>query len=83
MALTERQKETVLDSLRGRIKGGCPMCASTEWTLHDEVVSTMTSSLGGDAAIGGRHIPMVQLVCNKWGFVGHHAIGLLGISLNE
>ena len=83
MALTERQKETVSESLRKKIGGQCPMCTGTEWTLHDEIVSNMTSSLAGVTALGGRNVPMVQMICNKCGFVSHHAIGLLGIALHD
>ncbi len=83
MALTERQKQTVLGALKERIRGGCPMCLQANWTIHNEVVSTMTASLGGDTTIGGGFVPMIQIICNNCGFVSHHAVGLLGISLNE
>ncbi len=83
MALSERQKSTVMTALKAKIRGSCPMCAATTWTLHDEVVSSTTVSLGGGTTIGGKMVPLVQLVCNKCGFAPHHAVGLLGIDLSE
>lgn len=81
MALTDRQKQTILDNLRGKIRNPCPRCSQGNFTLGDEVVATTTTSLQGGMAVGGPIIPMVQAVCTNCGFVSHHAIGVLGIDL--
>jgi uncharacterized Zn finger protein len=83
MALTKPQRETVLASLHRKVTGACPMCGQRNWTLGDEVVGSMATSLHGGVGIGGPLIPMVQVVCNNCGFVAHHAIGALGIKLSS
>jgi hypothetical protein len=83
MALTDRQKETIQSSLQSKIRGNCPMCNSSNWSLENQVVATTATSLGGGMAMGGPYIPMVQLVCTNCGFVSHHAVGALGINLKE
>ena len=83
MALTDRQKQTIQNSLQGKIRGGCPLCGQMNWTLGDELVSANTTSIQGGMAIGGPFIPMVQMVCQNCGFVSHHAVGALGIDLRN
>jgi len=82
MALTTKQKETIIEKLRN-IDGACPICKNKNWTIGDEIVSANSVSLGGSTVMGGPFIPMAQVVCNKCGFVSHHAVALLGISLND
>lgn len=82
MALTTKQKETIADRLR-RINAACPICSQRNWTIGDEIVGANSVSLGGSTVMGGPFIPMAQVVCNNCGFVSHHAVGLLGISLND
>src|SRR5205823_6850676 len=81
MALTDRQRNTIVAALRSKAPNACPMCSSRNWTLGDELVGTMSASLQGGMAIGGPYIPMVQVVCNGCGFVAHYAVGVLGIKL--
>lgn len=81
MALSEQQKETVLDNLKQKVRGVCPMCGKNQWTLGDELVASIAAGAGGGLGIGGPYIPMVQMVCNNCGFVAHHAVGYLGIKL--
>jgi hypothetical protein len=83
MALTERQKEKILSSLRTKAKAHCPMCGGTNWELWEEMVGAMAASPQGGIGIGGPYIPMVQIVCTNCGFVSHHAVGVLGIDLKE
>jgi hypothetical protein len=82
MALTTKQKETISDKLK-KINASCPICSKQNWTFGDEIVSANSVSLGGSMSLGGPFIPMVQIVCNNCGFVSHHAVALLGISLND
>jgi len=83
MAMTDRQKDLVVQQLRAKVRAGCPICGQGNWTVGDEVVICTTSSLQGGVAIGGPVIPMVQVVCNNCGFVAHHAVGALGINLRD
>ena len=82
MALTDRQKSTVLANLQSKSKGICPWCAGRSWTMGDNVVVAMAAELpGGTLGIGGPFIPMIQVVCNSCGFVSHHAAALLGLDM--
>jgi hypothetical protein len=82
MALTTKQKETIIAKLRS-IDGSCPICKNKNWIIGDEIVSANSVSLGGSTVMGGPFIPMTQVVCNNCGFVSHHAVALLGISIND
>ncbi len=59
------------------------MCGYAAWSIEEEIVAATTTSLAGGMAIGGRFVPMVQLICTHCGFVAHHAVGVLGINLNN
>lgn len=82
MSLTTKQKENIAEKLK-KINGSCPICNQKNWTIGDEIVSANSVSLAGSTVMGGPFIPMVQVVCNNCGFVSHHAVALLGISIND
>lgn len=81
MGMTDRQKQTIQQSLQGKGFGACPMCRQGGWQVGDELVHAPTTSLGGGMSLGGPHIPMAQIICTNCGFVSHHAVGALGIKL--
>ncbi len=81
MGLTDRQKNTIKSALQQKGFGACPMCHKSNWQFGDDLVHAPVTALGGSMAIGGPHIPMVQIVCTNCGFVSHHAAGALGIPL--
>jgi hypothetical protein len=83
MALTERQKKTIIESLSAKSRSLCPMCGSNNWQLGENLVGAMAASLSGGMGIGGPYVPMAQLICTKCGFVSHHAVGVLGIDLKS
>ena len=82
MALTDRQKNSIIENLKGKVKGGCPLCGARNWNMADELCAVPATSLGGGMAIGGPMIPMIQVICTNCGFVAHHAVGALGINLS-
>lgn len=81
MSLTDKQKQSIQQNLESKIRGTCPMCGQSSWSLEDQLVATNATSLGGGLAMGGPFIPLVQLVCTTCGFVAHHAVGALGVKL--
>jgi hypothetical protein len=83
MGFTDRQKAAIIAAIRTKIQGPCPMCGKSDWTLFDELGSINTASLGGSVSVGGKFIPLVQLVCNHCGFVSHHAAKAIDSSLFE
>ena len=84
MSLTERQRQTVLSGLQKKqVRPQCPMCGQNKWTLAEDLVIATAFTLGGGMALGGPHVPMCQLICNNCGFVSHHAVGALGIDLDD
>jgi len=83
MSLTERQKQTIQQSLSAKkVRASCPMCNAQQWQLWDDMVAATPTQPGGGMAIGGPHVPMIQLVCTNCGFVSHHAAAVLGIQIN-
>lgn len=82
MTFTEQKKKEVMRQLKGKMTSGCPMCDHRSWTIGDELVAAPATSLEGGIAIGGPFVPMVQVICQRCGFVSHHAAGALGIDLN-
>lgn len=83
MALTDRQKDTIQQALKGKIQGGCPMCGDRSWQLQDSLVHTPAVSIGGSVSLGGGNlIPLAQVICTNCGFVAFHAAGGLGIDLS-
>lgn len=83
MSLTDRQREIIIGGIKSKVRSGCPMCGQGNWTVGDDVVICTTSSLKGGIMAGGPVIPMAQVICNNCGFVCHHAVGALGINLND
>ena len=83
MSLTTTQRQTVMSALTARGIRSCPLCGYSGWTLGEELVTATTTSLAGGAVFGGPIIPMIQLVCNRCGFVSHHAVGALGVKLDN
>lgn len=81
MGMTDRQKQTIQESLQKKGFGACPMCRQSNWQLGEDLVHAPVTSLGGGMALGGPHIPMAQVICTNCGFVSHHAAGVLGIRL--
>jgi hypothetical protein len=82
MALNEKKKALILSSLKSRIKGTCPMCNASNWAIDSDVVAAQSSHDEAGAPIGGRYIPLVQMICLNCGFVSLHAIGALGVKHN-
>lgn len=84
MSLTERQKSTIQTTLNSKgVRAVCPMCSKNQWQIGDDFVATVPTQPGAGMAIGGPHVPMVQLICLNCGFVSHHAAALLGIQINS
>jgi hypothetical protein len=81
MGMTDRQKQTIQETLQRKGFGACPMCRQGNWQLGEDLVHAPATSLEGGMALGGPHIPMVQIICTNCGFVSHHAAGVLGIKL--
>lgn len=79
MALTDREQERIVERLKSKVKGPCPMCGLSNWSVGENIVATHAASPQGGLSIGGGFIPMVQVVCTECGFVAHHAAKLLGV----
>ena len=83
MSLTVRQKEAIMTSLNSKgINANCLRCGKNQWDLGNDLVATIPTQPGAGMAIGGQHVPMVQMICMNCGFVNFHAAGLLGVPIN-
>ena len=81
MDMNEDQKKKVIQALQE--KGSvlpCPRCGNQNFTLIDGYFNQpLQKQLSNNLVIGGPSIPSVGVVCNKCGFIAHHAVGVLGL----
>lgn len=81
MDMNEDQKKKVIKALQD--KGAvlpCPRCGNQNFTLIDGYFNQpLQKQLSNSLIIGGPSIPSVGVVCNKCGFIAHHAVGVLGL----
>ena len=83
MTLTDSQLETIRQNIQKNTTGLCPMCGNRTWTIDQNIVTNMVTSLSGTTEIGGGPIiPLVRVICNICGFVAFYALGRLGVKLN-
>lgn len=81
MNMDETQKGKIIKALQD--KGAvlpCPRCGNQNFTLIDGYFNQpIQKQLSNSLVIGGPSIPSVGVVCNKCGFISHHAVGVLGL----
>lgn len=84
MALDAAQTQKVkdyFDRLGGPPK--CPACGTTGWAAEEIVVAPdlIDGKHGGKRiGVGGHVTPMLQMVCDRCGFVAHFAARRMGLA---
>lgn len=78
--MTEDKRKRIVEALAQRMSQlCCPMCGSTSFSLLDgfniEIIQEEITKIQLD----GRTLPSVTFVCERCGFISHHAIGALGL----
>lgn len=59
------------------VRNQCHACGSNNFSIGEMVASPGFSAHG--VSIGGQTIPMVQVVCNRCGYVMHFAAKVVGL----
>jgi len=78
MPLTPEQQKKLQNWLSSKnVTPNCPSCGGRSWSIGDIISSPVLTS--GGTAIGGRTIPMVQVICNNCGFVRLYAAVPIGL----
>ena len=63
MPIDQTQQQTLLSWMRSKgVGANCHACGHSNWATGD-VVSAAVMSPGGNVAIGGPSVPMVQVIC--------------------
>ena len=78
LSITEKQR--IISKIQNVIPYiECPICHNKNFIIAD---GYFNSSIQGDVngmTLGGPSIPSIGIICNKCGFISHHALGVLGL----
>lgn len=81
--MKQTEKNAIGDALDDRLAKNllCPMCQTFHFTILEKYGKILVSSeLESDATTT---MPCIILVCNRCGFMSHHAAGPLGLLPKE
>lgn len=56
----------------------CPMCHGKKFAVVDGFFTNWIQRDLNGFSIGGKGVPMVAIICDRCGFVSHHAIEFIG-----
>ncbi|RLG70953.1 MAG: hypothetical protein DRO11_05335 [Methanobacteriota archaeon] len=78
--LSEDERQKIRDALKKRGAGlPCPRCGNKSFSLLDGyLMHTIQTSLE-DVPAGEQVVPTVAVVCDRCGYLSHHALGILGL----
>jgi len=77
--LTVEQQQTIVAELTARkVIQACPRCATSNFTLSDQITKMPIQGLDTGVILGGSTIPCVVTYCVNCGYVALHALGVLG-----
>lgn len=80
MPWSEEFKKRIIAKLEDRgVKGHCPRCGSTGFTLIDGFFNRPVQDDLGGMVLGGPSVPTVGTACTRCGFISEHAAGSLGL----
>lgn len=78
MPLTQPQIDKLQTWLGSKARGNaCPVCGQSNWTVGDIVSAPVFS--GSGISIGGKTIPMVQVVCTNCAYIQLFAVAPIGL----
>ena len=79
MALDQEQLSKVNNWMRQKgVTDRCPACGNNTWSVS-EIVSAPIAMRGGGIQLGGRNVPVLQLVCNHCMFIMQFAAVPMGL----
>jgi len=78
--LSIEDKQRIITTVQNVVQNlECPICHNRHFIIAD---GYFNSSIQGDIngmILGGPSIPSIGIICNKCGFISHHALGVLGL----
>lgn len=78
--LSIEDKQRIISKIKNVIQDiECPICHNKNFVIAD---GYFISSIRGDVngmTLGGPSIPSIGIICDKCGFISHHALGILGL----
>jgi predicted nucleic-acid-binding Zn-ribbon protein len=78
MPLDQNQSNTLQKHLNKiGFRPQCQACGANNWAPGEIITPPVYS--GGGIQIGGPNVPMVQVICEKCGYVVHFAAVLVGL----
>ena len=78
--LTIEEKQRIIEKVREILPYiECPICHNKHFVVADGYFNTSIQGQLNGMMLGGPSIPSIGLICNKCGFISHHALGVLGL----
>lgn len=78
--LTVEEKQRIIEKVQEILPYiECPICHNKHFVIADGYFNTSIQGQLNGMMLGGPSIPSIGLICNKCGFISHHALGVLGL----
>jgi len=78
--LTQEQKVAIISQIQRLIPNlECPICHNRHFIIADGYFNSSIQGKLDGMVLGGPSIPSIGLICNKCGFISHHALGVIGM----
>jgi transcription elongation factor Elf1 len=83
--MPESDKQKIIKKLQEKgVKIDCPMCGHNNFIIADGYFNNpMQSDFQGGLVLGGPSIPTIAIVCGNCGFISQHALGVLGLLIQN
>ena len=79
MGLSEQQAQVILDHIRAKARGGCPLCGQRAWKVEPELSFHGVFDPEYKQPVQGRIIPMVDVGCPNCFFTFQLPVMRLGV----
>lgn len=79
MPLPKAKLDRVLSHLKGKIRSGCPLCGSTDWTVDENLQFMGVLDPEYKQPVQGSITPLVMVSCNNCLFSFHLPALKLGL----
>jgi hypothetical protein len=78
--ISQEEKDKIIQALDARGASlPCPRCRNTKFVLAPGYFSNFVQEKQDAVTFGGANLPTVMVLCEKCGWVAHHALGALGL----
>lgn len=78
--LSVEDKQVIIEKIQSIISNlECPICHNKSFIIADGYFNTAIQGDLKGMRLGGPSIPSIGIICDKCGFISHHALGVLGL----